>query len=486
MAQEKTVFKKSIEGASWVTLSMIGQRLVNVVALVTLARILTPEIYGIMIGTNIVVGGLNVITNPGFGTLAIQEKKNLDRFLNPAWTFELLKGITLFLIVALAAPLITKLFHIQGNEAVVVFGATYLILTGLKNTGSLYLMRDMEFGKIFIQNMAEAIAYLAVALTWALIDPSVWALAAGAFASYLAVTICTYALHPYRPKLDFHIGRFLKLYKKTKWIIGTNFLQYLNGILDNTVLGVLLGPANMAFYSKSKDIATMPGSYLSQLTNKVGFSALAKVQDDKEKLRDGFLKMLDLNLLISTPFVLVLLFEAHRLVPLLLGPQWIEMVPSLRLLALALSINALVHIVTPILKGVGKFNLRFHAVLIQLISSAILLFIFVPLFGLIGAAYAVIISFALVLLYSLIRLVPLIKLKLQSALPSLLVVLTSAALPIALTAPFYDKLQSIHGALYLVILTLLGALYLLFVLLIGHLTKQGPYKTLRQVFKVLK
>ncbi|MBU0981268.1 lipopolysaccharide biosynthesis protein [Patescibacteria group bacterium] len=476
---KKTVFAKTVHGAKWITIGVFVQRLVNIITLITLARILSPEMYGIMIAATIIVDGITVFTNPGFGMLVVQEK-GVEKYLNPAWTFEVIKGVIWLVLISALSPFIAKFFHVEGYELVICFGGVYLLFNGLKNIGAVLLLKEMQFSRIFVQQFAQQVAYLVVALTWALISPSVWALVAGNLAGYAASAISTYAVHPYRPKLDFRLKEFAGLLTKTKWIIGTNIMNYTSGIIDTTFLGYLLGPANMAVYSKSRDISIMPSSYLGQITNKAGFAGIAQVQDNRELIRDGFLKMFDITILISIPFLAILIFESPRLVPLLLGDKWIAMIVPLQLLTIAMTIRGFTNLTTPIFQGLGKFNMRFHTVLLQLITSIIFLVVSVPLWGLAGAAYAIIASYSIVLIYSFIRLIPLIKLNPFKALPSTLITTLAATLVIAATYPFYDLLQSIHGAIYLLILAALGLVYFTLVLLFGVVTKKGPYVTLRQ------
>ena len=481
-----TVFKKTVSGAKWVTLGIVINRIINIITFVTLARILAPEIYGIMIATTLIVGGMGIIFDAGYGAILVQQKKNVEQYLNPAWTFEIMKGLFLCLVMVASSPWIAKFFHIEGYELVICFGGLYLFIMGLKNTGAMLLVREMHFGKIFIQSVTQELSFLVVALIWAIFDPTVWALVAGNTALYTSGTIVTYFIHPHRPKLDFHFKRFSKLIDKTKWVIGANITNYVANIIDTTFLGYLLGPASMAIYAKSRDISIMPSSYISQITNKVGFAAIAKVQDESMKIRDGFQKMFDITLMISIPFLVVVWFEAGRIIPLLLGDDWIGMVVPLKLLVLAMTLRGFINITFPIFNGVGKFDIRFKTILLQLITTTGFLVYAVPKFGLEGAAYAVIGSFAIVLVYAMIRVLPIIKMSVLRTAPSILLTTLSAFAVVSAVYPFYNQLQGVHGIAYIMILLLLGLVYLLLVLFLGKIFKIGPYNTVKDTLKVIR
>lgn len=481
-----TILKKAVHGAKWMTIGIIAQRLINIITFVTLARILAPEVYGVMIAAMLVVGAINIMFEPGFETVLVQKKEEVNKYLNPAFTFNVFKGFLLFVLMCALSPLITKFFHIEGNELVICASGLFLLMQGFNNVGQLFLFKEIKFGKIFARDMVSQLSYLVVALTWAIISPSVWALVAGNFALYASGTIMTYVIHPYRPKLDLHIKKLRELINKAKWVIGTNMINYFSNIIDTTFLGYLLGPGNMAVYSKARDISIMPSSYINQITMKVGFPAFAKVQDETAKIREGFLKIIDVTLLISLPFLLVVLFEGDRIVPLFLGEKWIDMIGPLKMLTIAMTIKSFINIANPIFYGLGKFDMRFKTTLLQLITTAGFLVYAVPKYGLNGAAYAVIASFVIVFFYAFIKLIPLIKVNLFKTLPSALVVSISAFITILIAYPFEPILQSIHGIVYLAALSLLGLIYLIFVVIFGLGIKAGPYKTILIALKALK
>ncbi|MBU1019243.1 MAG: lipopolysaccharide biosynthesis protein [Patescibacteria group bacterium] len=484
--KEKTVFEKTVDGGKWITIGIVVQRVINLVTFVTLARILAPETYGIMIAATLMVGVISTLFEPGFGTVFLQEKENVTKYLNAAWTFEIVKGLILGLLMCAISPFIAKFFQIEGYELVICFGGLLLFLQGAANIGQFFIFKEIQLKKIFIRDLVQQLSYLVVALTWVAFNPTVWALVAGNVASYASGTIMSYVIHPYRPKLDFRLRKLGKLFKKTKWVIGTNTLNYISNIIDTTFLGHLLGPANMGVYSKARDISIIPSSYLNQLTMKAGFPAMAKIQDELGKVRDGFFKMIDVTLLISIPFLAVLIFEADRIVPLFLGEKWVDMVIPLKLLAIAMTIKGVTNIANPIFYGLGEFSMRFKTVLVQVLVMAVSLLYAVPKYGLKGAGYAVIGSFVIVFIYTFMKLIPLIKINILKTIPGVIITGGSGVLTVLLAWPFEEFLHAVHGIAYLAGLTLLGGIYMILVFGIGYLTKAGPYATIVQTLKVLK
>ncbi len=486
MGNKKTVFDKTIDGAKWMSYGLIVQRIINIITFVTLARILTPEMYGIMIAATLVVGIATTFLTSGFSTVLIQEKKDAADYIDTIWTFEVIKGLILLILVVACTPWIAQFFQVEGYEAVIWFGGFFLFIMGFGNIAQLYVFKEIEFKKIFVRDMVSQGSFLVVALTWAIISPSVWALVAGNTAMYVSSTIMSYVIYPYMPRFNFQFGKLRSLIGKSKWIMGTNAVTYLSSIIDTTFLGYLLGPASMGIYSKARDVAIIPSSTISQITKKVGFPAIAKIQDKEEQLEDGLSKMIDMTLLISLPFLLVLLFEANRIVPLFLGQQWVEMVGPLKLLVVAMTIGVFSRLADPIFTGIGRFDIQFKVTLIQVIVTAGGLVYLVPKYGADGAAIAVIASFVAIFLYVIANMTKVVKVKITKTISSLAITVGSAALTIGMAIPFHHYLRSMHGILYLVMLSMLGLVYLGFVLGFGRITNRGPYVTIRRVLQSLK
>ncbi len=237
-------------------------------------------------------------------------------------------------------------------------------------------------------------------MPWALISPSVWALAAGHVARFCASCAATYVLHPYRPRLSFDFRRLKALVPFTGWVMAMSVWSYVASVLDNVVVGGWLGPAALGLYSKGREIAYLPASPIANVVSKVSLSAYARLQHDRAKVQAGFLKALDLALLLALPFTALMIAQGDGIIAVALGAKWSGLVRPLQALCAAMVFRCLIEVTLPALEGLGRPDLRLRCELVQGIIALTLLYPAIRWHGALGAALAMTIATAAAWVYS--------------------------------------------------------------------------------------
>ncbi|GAH79605.1 unnamed protein product, partial [marine sediment metagenome] len=142
--------QKVSRGALWVTVGTICSRGLGLISSIILARLLLPSDYGIMAIAMATIAIAESLTQTGFGSALIQKQKRPEEFLNTAWTFELVKYLSLFLILFILAPIFAHFFNEPAASAVLRVISFGLIFRGLKNIGVVYFRKKLDFKKQFI------------------------------------------------------------------------------------------------------------------------------------------------------------------------------------------------------------------------------------------------------------------------------------------------------------------------------------------------
>ena len=319
MANED-ILKKALRASQWLTLGIVIQRVFGILSFLTIARLLEPSHYGVMAMVGIIVNLLDTFLSPSFGQALIQKKEITRKELDQVWSLSVYRGIILSIIIFIAAPYIEPFFNVPGLTNLLRFSSIFILIQGFCNVGQTYVFRELAFEKILLRDLIGIIIQFIVTLIWALfISTSAWALAVGTFAMYLSTCIATFFISSYRPRLVFSFPGVKHLVSYSKWVVGQNMINYFTSIIDTIFIARVLDAGSIGLYSKSKDLALIPSSYIYDISYRVGLSAYAKIQGSLDMVRDSFIKTLDVALITSLIFTAVIVGYGHEFIQLLFG-----------------------------------------------------------------------------------------------------------------------------------------------------------------------
>jgi len=374
----------------------------GVLATIILARLLSPEAFGLVAVGIISVNILTVFTEIGIKQALIKEtSENTEKFLNTALTVELIRGLIIFVLVFIAAPYMVAFFNQPEAVNIVRVMALVPLFNGLTNIKIIYLQKELEFNKQFIYEISPLFGSLFVAVPLALILQNVWAIVIGTVASELLRVILSYYLIPYKPKLELNVGYFKQMFGFGKWIFASTIVTYFAMELDTYFAAKFLDARLLGIYTLAFIISTKPIIEVGKALTKVLFPAFAKINKDFERVRKAFFKSSTVLSLILVPLSIGLFLIAESFVTVFLGVKWFEMIVPLKILTIATLFRSFRLVSSGIFNGMGKPDLVFKQSIVRMLSLVICLCIFLlqDQLTLISIAIAVLISSFITLVY---------------------------------------------------------------------------------------
>lgn len=405
-APNRGVYNKSINSGKWYMASVFGQKALNLVTFFILARLLVPSDYGIMTIVMFLVTPLNQLTTISFGDALMQRRDSIERFLNPLFTLDLLRSCLLALSVYFFGSTLANFFHVTDPSLVMCIKTSglLLILPACANIRTIYLIKELEYRKFFFRDVIAQIAYVITSIGYAyFIDRSAWALFVGAIVQSLVATMMSYIIYPVWPSISIKFRVLKELIGFTKWIYGQEVLDAVIAQIDKIFIGRLMAASQLGVYAKAKDLASTATYTLASMIGKIGFAAFAKVQDQLNKVQEGFMKSIDVLVLSSLPFTLLLLVEGGAAVSLFLGQKWLPIVEPLKIFAFGNLFLAFTSIVAPILAALGRPDINFKTNVIRLAVILPFMYIGFRLDGINGLALAVVATWIVLSGYILLR-----------------------------------------------------------------------------------
>jgi lipopolysaccharide exporter len=377
---------KMAAGALWmVTLKMLD-RGIGLISTIVLARLLVPEDFGIVAMASSVLALLELLSTFGFDIALIRQPDIQRSHYDTAWTLNCILEVGMAVALAALAYPAARYYGDHRVAAVALVLSLGPLAQAFENIGIVNFRREMNFRKEFIYLASKRVLSVVIALPLAFALRSYWALVLGTVAGRIIGTCLSYVMEPYRPR--FSLAQRATLMGFSQWILVISVLQYLLGRSSDWILGRMAGSRSLGVYNMSFEIASLPASELVAPINRAVYPAYVQIASDREALGREYLTVIGLIAAIALPAAVGLVAVADRTVPLLLGPNWLDAIPLIQLLAVAGSIQVLrtntysVYLAA----GVPRYQVWINGLHVLLLGCLMLALI--PAHGAVGAALA--------------------------------------------------------------------------------------------------
>lgn len=384
---------------SWNVSASLIIELTRFVRSVVLARILVPEDFGLLGMALTVTAGFNAISTLGFSRTIVtnnfETTAQTKAHLNTIWTLELLRSLLIYLLIAASAIPLSHFYRQPQLKIIIPVLGLVTVVQGLQNTGMVMLRKEISFARIFWFEVITNAVGVASSIVLASIMRNVWALVLGLLITALVGTALSYVFHSHRPRfrLERRILRgALHLGTLTLVIAATSYLM---SMADNVLVGRTLGPRALGNYSLAFNIASTPISVLVFSMTSVLFPAYAHITAHRPHAMDAALtKVLTFSLLIMVAIAVALFLVSSEVVQLFFGRKWSTAGYVLRILALVIPLRGLSLIASAVLWGMNKPKHVAFGTTIEAIVFVAALYPFMKALGLIGAAWALMMAYA--------------------------------------------------------------------------------------------
>ena len=336
------------------------------------------------------LGFLEAVASTGVDTALVAQRKDVERFIDPAFTIQAARGLSVLAVLWFAAPAVARAF--QDGEAIGVIRSVgaVAVIRGLANPATALAVRRLEFRRVFWWSLPEHLGAVAITIALAFAWRDVWALVVGAIAGQVIGTIASYGLLPRIPALVFSRARILELLRFGRFVSGARALMYFCVYLDGAVVGVTLGTYALGLYQFAGRIAELPVVTFTRAVAQVALPALSRDQAGGPELSRTWKSLLAPVLAVNVVAVLLILLFGHAAVGALTGPRWLAAVPVLQILAFAMPFRAIVVMTGQLLDAVGQPALTVRLNAFRLGALVMLLPPAAAWSGLYGAAQSVV------------------------------------------------------------------------------------------------
>lgn len=404
--------ERTVRGGYWISIGSLMTRFLELGRSVILARLLSPELFGLIGIVQIVAFGLETLTQTNFKTVLIYKQDHSTDANNTAWVMSIIRGLLLYLIAFAAAPLVASYYNQDILTSALRLYSIVFLISGMSNINMVLYEKELDFKLISLYRIIASIVNFTVTISLAYFLKNVWALIYASVVTTCIETIITFIVQKKFPKFQFNKQIAKELLSYTVYLTGTSIVLFLTLKADDAVVGKVLGMTALGYYTYAYTLANFPATHITKVFSDVIFPSYSALQADHERLGKAYLKVLKFTSYISIPAGFGICVLAEPIILVLLGEKWRAVIVPLQILCFFGLFRSIGATTGPIFQAIGKPKIIFYIICTKLVAILLLIYPLSSRFGLNGASLAVTIPMALEQLYIWIILSKVLKIKL--------------------------------------------------------------------------
>ena len=329
---------RSVRGGAITSVAQVAKSLLTVGSTLVLARLLTPEDFGLVAMVTAVTGFLSMFKDMGLSMVTVQREEISQAQISALFWINAALGLVI--TVALAALSWGLAWFYQQPEVmgVAIVLALSFMVDGLTVQHEALMRRQMRYRALAIAEVVSVAAGVAAAVILAWQGFSYWALVANLVVFSAVNLVAIWIACPWRPAAPGRTDQMWELLRFGANITGFSFVNYFARNLDDVLIGRFHGANELGLYQKAYEILMVPITQINRPASRVAIPALSRLADDESRYRRAYLRILEKLLLVTMPVGALLILASDWVVLVILGDQWVD--AALIFAALGVSIFA--------------------------------------------------------------------------------------------------------------------------------------------------
>lgn len=348
---------QTIKGVIWSSIERFSMQGVQFVLGIIMARLLTPDDYGLIGMIFVFMSMSQVFIDGGFANALIQKKDRTETDYSTVFYINLGISILFYLILFVSAPYIASFYNQPLLTEITRVYSVNLILNSLTAVNKTKLVVAVDFKTQTKISFTSALISGIIGVSCALCGYGVWAIVIQTITFALLNIILSFYYVKWIPQWTFSYISFKKMFSFGSKLLIANLISNVYTNLYVFIIGKKFSPSSLGLYTRADQFAQFASTNLGSILLRVAFPVLSQVQDDDYRLINAYKKYITMSALIIFPLILGLCGVAKPLVLLLLSEKWVDCVILLQILCFAYLWNCIVTINLNLLNVKGRSDL---------------------------------------------------------------------------------------------------------------------------------
>lgn len=347
-------------GVFWSAVQKYSGLIVQLVVTAILARLLSPEDFGVIAIATVIIAFFVLLTDMGIGPAIIQRKDLTKDDLNSLFSFGIYGGIVLSLLfLGLSYP-IAAFYKEVSLVPVCQILSINLLFSAWNIVPNALMMKNKLFKLVAMRTLALQVICGIASVVVAYNNGGLYTLLIAPVVTAFCMFFLNYHQFPLQFTLKVHTASLKKIMAFSTFQFLFNFINYFSRNLDKLIIGRYYAMNDLGYYEKSYRLMMLPMSYVTNVISPVMHPILSSLQNDYEELADKYNKIIRILLIISFPIGVFLYFAADDVILIIYGNKWTDAIPVFQILALSLPLQMILSTTGAIYQAAGKTNWLFY------------------------------------------------------------------------------------------------------------------------------
>lgn len=332
---ENNLKSKVLSSLIWKLLERGGTQGIQFLIQIILARMLTPDDYGVIAIIMIFIALANVFIQSGFNTALIQKKKTDDIDFSSVFYLSLGVASILYIILYLTVPIIANFYKTVELIKILRVLSLTLFLGVFNSIQNTIIIKNMEFKKEFFSSLIAVFFSGILGIILAYKNYGVWALVYQQIANQFLICLILWNIVRWRPKFLFSLERIRILFAFSGKLLLSSLFDTFYMNITSLVIGKIYTASMLGFYNRGNQFPQLIISNFNGSIQSVIFPALSAVQEDRNRIKEIVRRSIVTSSYIIFPLMIGLMIIATPLIKILLTDKWLPCVPYLRIFCLS-------------------------------------------------------------------------------------------------------------------------------------------------------
>ena len=313
---------KTRTGLYWATLNQLSNYGIQFLIGIVMARLLSPEDFGISVLPAVFLAIAAVFIDCGFSSAMVRKPDLTEQDISTAFYYSLLVGAVFYLLIFCASPWIAAFYDVPVLERLIRWAALSFLINPLTTPQTILLNRRLDFKTPTIVELASRIIMGVCGIAMAYWGYGVWALVFSTLIANVVSLVLKTVVVRWYPKTGWSRDSFRYL-----WGYGNKLVaSYLIGNIYENIVPVVVGkfysPALLGIYDRAQHYSKLIAVSSTNIFQQVSFPVLSKIQEDDGALRNGYRRIIKASAFVTFPLMMLLAALSKPLVLLILTEKW--------------------------------------------------------------------------------------------------------------------------------------------------------------------
>ena len=387
MSTHKEVTQKAVHSFKWSILTEIVSRTALPIIFVILARLLTPDDFGVVATAMIAISFAQIFWDAGLSKALIQSEETPEDAAHVVFWTNIFLGVLIYFTLFIAAPAIALFFNSPSSSPVLRVLGLQIVIASFSSVQQALFIRDLDFRGLFWIKLLSAFVPGLCSIPMALFGYGVWALVAGLLAGQILNCLLLWQRSTWRPKFTYNRELARKLFTFGFWVVGESLALWFVLWGDHLIVGKFLGIHDLGLYRTGCMIVAIIFGFVLGSFLPVLYPTLSRFQDNIPAMIKIFHQANRVVMALVLPMGVGVFLVGHEIASVLFGTKWQGIGFVLSIIGLTNGVTWIVGINTELYRSIGRpdinTKLMFMAIVYYLPSYFI-----AALFGLETFVYA--------------------------------------------------------------------------------------------------